>query len=611
MAPEQVRGMIADARSDVFSLGAVLYELVAGQRAFKGTSSVETMSSILRDDPPPIESAGAPAPPAVERLVRRCLAKQPEDRFQSARDLEIALADALADLSVPPAGRSVVTSAPSGLLRLAAVAAAVVAIAALAIWGLDRFRRGDTPPSATAAQTPITSLVVLPLVNFSNDPEQEYFSDGMTDALIADLSRVGGLRVISRTSAMNYKSAKKPLTEIARELNVGAVVEASVMRAGDKVRITAKLIDANAERPLWSNSYERDLRDVLSLQSEVARAIAHEIRITLTPREEARFASARPVNPDAHEAFLRGRHSLGKVTEADIRKAMDFFRLAIEKDPTYAPPHAGLADAYAMLRYSSYAAPHSVMPQAKAAANKAIEIDPSLAEGHVSLANVLMTYDFDWTGAEAELKQAIQLSPNLAVAHEYYALFLAGLGRHAEARSEIELAEKLDPHSPLIKSDAGWIYYLARDYDRSITATRASIDLAPKFWLAHLNLGLSFEKTGRFPEALAAMQEARSIERNSAILEMLAGTYAAWGKKEEARKVLTELDKMTTEHYVCPYEVATVHAGLGDKKATLEWLEKGFTERADCMAWSGQDPKLDELRGDPQFQDLLRRMGIR
>jgi eukaryotic-like serine/threonine-protein kinase len=611
MSPEQVRGDAADARSDIFSVGAVLYELLGGRRAFGGASPVEAMSAILRDEPPDLIVSNAPAPPALDRLVRRCLAKRPEDRYQSARDLELALADVVTDLSVTPAAGALHDRRSRSLLWItvgAMAAASVLAVIALAP-GIARRASPADAPAPSAAPAPIRSLVVLPLVNYSKDPEQEYFSDGMTEALIADLARVGGLRVISRTSAMTYKSAKKALPEIARELNVDAVVEGSVVRTGDTVRITAQLIEAKTDRPLWSNSYERSLRDVLSLQGDVAQAIAREIRITLTPREAARFAAARAVNPDAHEAYLRGRHALSKMTEPDIRKAMDYFSHAIGKDPGYAPPYAGLADAYSLLRFS-YAAPHAVMPQSKAAAAKAIELDPALAEGHVSMAVVHMTYEFDWTAAERELNQAIGLSPNLADAHMNYALFLGGLGRPNEARSEIELAQKLDPLSPWIMSTAGWIHYLARQYDRSLEANLRALELDPNFWPAHRDLGLAYEKVGRFADAVASLQKARALDANSSVLEMLAGAYAAWGKKVEARQVLADLNKMAGQHYVCPYEVATVHAGLGDEKAALEWLEKGYKERADCMAWTGADPKLDGLHGDPQFEDLLRRMRI-
>jgi TolB-like protein/Tfp pilus assembly protein PilF len=483
-------------------------------------------------------------------------------------------------------------------------AALVAVVVAFVAYGLVDRR----PPASGDLR--IASLAVLPLENLSNDPEQEYFSDGITEALIADLARIGGIRVISRTSVMGYKSMTKPLPQIARELSVDAIVEGSVMRSGDRVRITAQLIDGKTDRHLWANTYERDLRDVLSLQGEVAGAIAQEIRIRLTPQEAARLAAARPVDPVAHEAYLRGRYFLRQGTEATIKKAMDDFSEAIGRDPDYAPPYAGLSDAYAALRYAAYSPPHAVMPQAKAAAEKAVRLDPALAEAHVSMGVVFMSYEFDWPAAETELRRAIELSPNLADAHHYYALYFAGLGRHDEARAEMDRAVALDPLSLMILTNAGWASYLAREYDRLIELSRKAIELEPNFWMAHINLGMGYERVGKHADAVRLLERARELDANPTTLEMLAGAYAAWGRAEDAKRVLAELTDRTTRHYVCPYEIATVHACLGDKESALEWLEKGYHERADCMAWTGSDPKFDDLRGDPRFENLLVRLGM-
>ena len=604
MSPEQVHGAPADHRSDVFSLGTILYEMVAGRRAFAGRSPAETLSAILRDEPPELVGTSAHAPPALDRVIGRCLEKRPEDRFQSVRDLGFALADVAREFGVSQPSRARAHRSRT----MAWVAGAALTTAALLGLILNRGYLLPRMPAGDAGSR-ISSLVVLPLANLSNDPEQEYFSDGMTEALIADLAQVGGLRVISRTSAMTYKSAHKQLPQIARELNVDAVVEGSIVRSGDRVRITAQLIDAKTDRHLWANTYERNLRDVLSLQSEVARAVAQEIKITLTPQEEARLAGARPVNPDAHEAYLRGQYFLGKGTQQTISKAIDYFNQAIEKDAADARPYVGLANAYTALR-SNYLPPHDVMPKAKAAATKALQLDPTLAEAHVSMGGVLMFYEYDWPGAEKELKRAIDLSPNLAIAHDYHATYLAAIGRHDEAREEIRQAQELDPLSLMILGDAGWIYYLGRQYDRTIEVSRKAIDLEPNFWYPYTNLGLGYEKVGRFAEAVAALQKARQLDSNSSIYEMLAGAYAAWGKKDEATRVLAELTERANQHYVCPYEVATIYAGLNDKESTLQWLEKGYQERADCMPWVRSDAKLDGLRGDPRFDDLVRRLGF-
>ena len=605
MSPEQVRGKSADSRSDIFSFGAVLYEMLSGRRAFRGESAVETMSAILKEEPAAISVGRPDVAPAYERIVRRCLEKSPEQRFQSARDLAFALSEAVTSPSVstqlrepPPSRRRLVLAVAGGALAVGLLAA-VLAV---------RAGRSKAPGGASAGH-PIQSLAVLPLQNLSRDPDQEYFSDGMTEELITNLARIGAVRVISRTSVMGYKGTTKPLTAIARELGVDAVVEGSVLRSGEKVRITAQLIQGATDRHLWAESYQRDLRDVLSMQSEVARAIAGEIRAKLSPQDEKRLATARPVNPEAHELYLRGRYALNKQTEESIRKAIEDFRRAIEKDPGFAPAYAGLADSHSYLR-SAYAAPKDVMPQAKEAARKALELDDTLAEAHVSMGMTKFFYDFDWPGAEKEFQRAIELNPNLADAHDAYATYLAGMNRAAEAVAEIERAKRLDPLSLIILADAAWVFYCVRQYDRAIEESRKAIELDPNFWPGHTFLGLAYEKTGRFPEAVAELEKARRLDDNPTIYEILGGAYAAWGKKSEAKKVLSELTERATRRYVCPYEVATIYAGLGEKDSAFQWLDKAVDARADCVPWLKPDPKIDPLRSDPRYADLMRRIGL-
>ena len=606
MSPEQVRGKPADPRSDIFSFGAVLYEMLAGRRAFRGESAADTMSAILKEEPAELSAAHPDVTPGLERIVRRCLEKTPELRFQSARDLAFALSETT---SAPAAAALPVRQrAPARSSLLFAGIAAVLVLAALGVFFAVRAVRSRGNAVARAGR-PIESLAVLPLQNLSKDPEQEYFSDGMTDELITNLARIGALRVISRTSVMGYKGTKKPLSEIAKELGVDAVVEGSVLRSGQKVRITAQLIHGPTDRHLWAESYQRDLRDVLPMQSEVARAIAREIEAKVTPQNERRLAGARAVDPEAHELYLKGRYAWNKQTEAEIRKAIDDFRQAIARDPGFAPAYAGLADSYSFLR-SVYAAPKDVMPQAKEAARKALELDDTLAEAHVSQGLIKFFYDFDWAGAEKEFRRAIELDPNLATAHDAYATFLAGMNRPGEAIAEIERARRLDPFSVLILADAGWVFYCARQYDRAVEACRKALELDPNFAPALPILGVALQKTGRFAEAVAELEKAVKIDDSPTSLEMLGGAYAAWGKKEDAKRVIRMLTERSARRYVCPYEIATVYAGLGDKDAAFNKLENAVEERADCIPWIKADSKIDPLRSDPRYAALMNRIGL-
>ncbi len=565
------------------------------------------MNAILKEEPPEASTAQPGLSPAVDRIVRRCLEKRPEERFQSAKDIAFALTEAVsAPAASAPSSRPEVP--PVSRTRLAAVAAILLAVL-LALAALHFGRVRSRAPRQASAGPSIESLAVLPLENLSKDPEQEYFSDGMTEELITNLARIRALRVISRTSVMGYKGTKKPLSSIARELGVDAVVEGSVMRSGEKVRITTQLVHGATDRHLWAESYQRDLRDVLTMQTEVARAIAREIEGKLTPQDEARLSSARPVNPEAHELYLKGRYALNKQTEESIRKAIDDFRQAIEKDPTFAPAHAGLADSYSSLR-SVYAAPKDVMPQAKEAARKALELDDKLAEAHVSEGLVKFYYDFDWAGAEKEFQRAIELNPNLAEAHDAYAQYLAGMNRSEEAIAEVELARRLDPVSLVVLADSAWVFYCARRYDRAIEECRKALELDANFSPAYIFLGLAYEKKGRFSEAVAALEKAIQLDTSPTALEMLGGAYAAWGKKGEAKKVLDSLTERADRRYVCPYEIATVYVGLGDKDSAFRSLEKAVEERADCIPWIKADSKIDPLRSDPRYRDLMRRLGL-
>ena len=466
----------------------------------------------------------------------------------------------------------------------------------------------------TASHQPpvIRSLAVLPLENLSGDASQEYFSDGMTDELITELGQIGELRVISRTSVMTYKGAHKSLPQIARDLNVDSVVEGTVLRSGNQVRITAQLILAAADKHLWAQSYQGDLRDTLALQKQVARSIADAIRIELTPHEQAVLKNVKRVNPDAHEAYLKGRYFWNKRTADGLKKAADYFNQAIEKDPNYAQAYAGLADSYALLGDWEYGvlAPKEAYPRAKAAATKAIELDSTLGEAHISLAFCLDGYDWDWESAGNEFRRGIELNPGYATGHHWYAWHLTALGRNGEAVAEIKKAESLDPLSLIISADLAEELLIAHRYDESITQSRKTMDLDPRFAVAHYELGQAFVQKHMYNEAIAELQKAIALSGGSTTCTSnLAYAYAVSGSKNEAVKILNDLKNRSNHDVSNAPEIALVYIGLDEKDQAMAWLERAYAERFNPGVLLR--PAFDPLRSDPRFQDLLRRIGLK
>lgn len=457
----------------------------------------------------------------------------------------------------------------------------------------------------------IGSLAVLPFENLSGDPNQEYFVDGMTDELTTQLAKIKSLRVISRTSAMQYKSARRPLGEIARVLKVQAVVEGSVVRSADNIRITVQLIDARTDQHLWAEDYRRDLRDTVALQGEVAQRIAHEIRTVLTPEEKKRLSGQGQVNPEAYEAYLRGRYFWNKRTEESMQKAVAYFEESIRHDPNAALPHDGLADCWLSLGWYGYIAPKEAFPRAKAAAQKALELDASLGEAHTSLAFAAMNYEWDWSTAEGEFRKGIELSPNYANAHHWYADYLSAVGRHREAVAESKRALELDPLSPIVNAWLGWRYYFARQYELAIQQYLRTLEIDPGFAPAHLVLGLGYEQQSRPEQAIAELIRASDLAGGSSLyVSSLAHAYAIAGRRDQAQGLLQQLRDQAQRAYVPAFHIAVVYAGLTQSDQTLEWLERGYEEHSAWMVWLKVDPRFEPLRSDPRFQDLLRRMGL-
>ena len=489
---------------------------------------------------------------------------------------------------------------------------ALAAVALALLLGLV-FYQFNKRSSAKVEPGQIESLVVLPLENLSGDKEQEYFADGMTDELTASLAKIRALRVMSRTSAMAYKGARKPLSQIARELNVDAVVEGTVLRSGNRVRITAELVQASTDRHLWAETYESDLGDVLTLQSRVARAIANEIRITLTPDEQIQLAKTGPVNPEAHEDYLRGRYYWNRRSKEGLTKAIEYFQQAVKKDPGYALPHAGAADCYAVLAATIVGAVPSkdVAPQAKAEALKAIELDDTLAEAYTALATIKFNYDWDWVAAESGFKRALELNPNYATAHQRYSLYLMAMGRTEESVAEITRARDLDPLSPSINFSLGWRLYMARQFDQAIVQLRHTIDIDPDFALAHLALGQAYEQKGLPEQAIGELQKATTLSNNMPLMASgLARAYALAGRKNEAIGVLNQMRSKSKSQYVSPFYTALVYLGMGEKEKAMNSLEQAYRDSSNGLVFLKVDPELDSLRPEPHFQDLLHRIGL-
>jgi TolB-like protein/Flp pilus assembly protein TadD len=483
-----------------------------------------------------------------------------------------------------------------------AVFVLLVVMASLAAWKLYSGNR----PSPV-----IRSLAVLPLESLSSDASQDYFADGMTDELITDLGQISALRVISRTSIMAYKHARKPLPQIARELNVDAVVEGTVLRSGDRVRITVQLIEASSDKGLWSQSYQGDWRDALALQNKVARAIADQIRISLNPQEQAALKNVKVVNPQAYESYLKGRYFWNKRTADGLKVALAYFNQAIDEDPKYAPAYSGLADTYALLGDWQYAVmtPKEALPKAKAAAIKALELDSALGEAHNSLAFCLDGFDWDLDSAGKEFLRAIELNPGYATAHHWYAWHLALLHRYDEAIAEMRKAENLDPLSLVINADLAELLALAHSYDESIQQSRKTIEMDPNFGLAHNHLGQAYLQKHRNEEAVAELQKAVQLSGGSpTCIASLARAYAASGKRSEALKLLSDLKKRSNSNYSHASEIAVIYVALGDTDQAMKWLEKGYEERFNPGVLLR--PGFDPLRSDPRFQDLVRRVGL-
>ncbi len=602
IAPEQFRGAPINARSDIYSLGAVLYEIATGVRAFAQETAASLIDAILKD-PPRNPSAIVPGiSPALEGAILKALAKDPDRRYATAEEVVDALQGAGATRT------TLVSTRTSGRRRrwVIPVAAATALVLAASLVALFYPRDG-----APKAPRRIESLAVLPLDDLSGDSKQGYFADGMTDALITRLAQISSLRVISRTSVMRYRGGDKSLPRIARELHVDAVVEGTVLRSGNRVRISAELVDAAADRHLWANTYEREVGDVFALQRDLAAAIADQVNVRLTSREREGLARADRVNPKAYDEYLKGRQEWATRTVAGLEAARRHFLNAADIDPRFALAYAGLADVYVLQDSYSGSRAEEALPLAEDAARKALAIDGQLAEAYPALGMVKLYARWDWAGAEADFKHAIELRPSYATAHHWYSILLRDQGRFDEAIAEARRALELDPLSLIMNANLGDAYFFARRYPEAIRQHRIGRDLDPSFAPTHLYLAMAFAQNGDLDSAIVACRTARALSSDGAYaLGGLGYVLARAGRNPEAERILDELQRLAVQGRTVPFDMGLVWMGLAKGDRALEWIDKARRKQPSGVKDLGVDPRFDALRDDPRFRKILRELGL-
>jgi TolB-like protein/DNA-binding winged helix-turn-helix (wHTH) protein/Flp pilus assembly protein TadD len=550
----------------------------------------------------PVEEVAAP-----EQARRHYLVDAPASESQSPVAVAGSVShSALEEVTGEPQGKQIVLR--RGIVLGGLFGAVVLTLLAVTV----RYVRNG--PGVNSQPSQIKSVVVLPFENLSGDTDQQYFTDGMTDELIAHLAKIRSLRVISRTSAMVYKGTHKTLSEIARDLKVDAVIEGTVLRSGNRVRITAELVQVATDRHLWAETYESQLGDILTLQSQVASAIVNEIRINLTPEEQQRLASARSVSAESYEDYLKGRFYWNKRSEEGLNKAIEYFQLATQKDPHNALAFAGLADCYSIIGSAIVGSVPSqeVAPKARAAALRALELDKSLAEAQTSLATVRFNYDWNWVGAASGFQRSIELNPSYATAYQRYSLYLMAMGRTQESLTQMNRARDLDPLSTSMNFSLGWRLYMARQYDQAINQLRNTLEMDPNFALSRMVLGQAYEQKGLYQQAIVEFQKAATISHDSPpMLGSLGHVLGVAGNKTEAEKILAQMVGLSKKQYVSPFYISIVYAGLHENEKAMDWLEKAYEDRSNAIIFLKVDPDFDDLRSNPRFQVLLNRLALK
>ena len=646
MSPEQARGQRVDARSDIFSLGMVIYEMITGRSPFIGVTNSDVVASILKEDPPRVTDLAAEVPAELEAIVNRALVKDKDQRYQTVGELQRDLKRLKQNLDFefqkdlpehshsreshgtptammparsltieePPAQATSSMMAPATISRRLAFAALMIAIPGILLVTYLLFARKSDK---------VDSVAVLPFTYMNSDqkemigPDANWLSDGITESIINDLSHVPNLKVIARSSVFRYKGQEIDPQAVGRELNVRTVVTGRIVQIGDVVSVQTELVDVQNQRQLWGEKYRRKISDVLELPEDISRQISEGLKLELSGEARKQIGKRYTANPQAYELYWKGRYHWNQRRPEDLNRAIKYFQDAIRLDPQYALAYTGLADCY-VLGNILQMPPKEAMPIAADAARKALAIDNQLPEAHTSLAKIKLSYEWDWAGAEAEFKQAIQLNPGYATAHQWYGVYLTEMGRHDESLRERRTAQELDPLSLSIATGLGRALYWARRYDESITHLQATIPKDPNYADTYWSLGLAYEQKRMHAEAISAFQRAVELSRSSdfaegkpEMLAVLAYAYAQAGKQSEARSILSELKKTSSsKHYVSPYALSLIYIALNEKDAAFQSLGQAFQERDENFIHLKVDPRLDSIRSDARFPQLLKQVNL-